>query len=187
MPIIGVIDSAKTANLASGYNWIASTSVTGSSATDLSFSNIPQIYNHLRLVAVVRSSRNFSGNYVDTIGFYLNGGGGNYAHATWGDGFSRLSNASVGAGLIVSASSGANTTPSTLFSLVICDLYDYKTNATKVIRTTYGFDGNNSSQGGATGIGSWFSNLSVPVTSMSIYAGAGNLLQNSKASLYGIA
>lgn len=187
MPIIGILDSAKTGNLATGYNWIASTSVTGASASELTFSNIPASYNHLRIVAVLRSARTFSGNYVDTLGFYLNGGGMNRAHATWGDGFNRYSNASVGSGLIVSASSSTNATPSTLFALVIADIYDYKSNAAKTIRTVYGFDGNNNSQGGIVGIGSTFANQGNPITSVGLYAGSGNLLQNSKASLYGIA
>jgi hypothetical protein len=54
MPILGVIDSAKTGNLFAGYNSIATVSYPSGTGSDAVFSNIPSAYRTLQIRAFIR-------------------------------------------------------------------------------------------------------------------------------------
>jgi hypothetical protein len=58
MPILGVIDSAKTGNLFAGYNSIATVSYPSGTGSDAVFSNIPSAYRTLQIRAFIRDTRN---------------------------------------------------------------------------------------------------------------------------------
>jgi hypothetical protein len=57
MPILGVIDSAKTGNLFAGYNSIATVSYPSGTGSDAVFSNIPSAYRTLQIRMFSRHTR----------------------------------------------------------------------------------------------------------------------------------
>lgn len=187
MPIIGVIDSAKSGKLFA-FEGIATATVTGSTAPSLGFTNIPQGYRHLRIIGYLRSERDFSGNAVDAVGATMNGTIGlNAGQATWGDGFNSYSSASVGMGLIVSKSSGVNLTNSNLFSTFIMDIYNYRfTTNNKSVRTWFGVSTGSDGAPGTTGIGSGIFLETNAINAFSVSAGSANLSIGSSLALYGI-
>ena len=183
MPILGVIDSAKSGHLApvdTGAMFpLGMVSVGSAGAANITFSSIPSTYKHLQL-------RYFSQNTsADTTVFRVNSdSGNNYAlHVLNGDG----ANTSSGATSTYSYGSFGVTAGGTanVFATGIVDFLDYaNTNKYKTIRGLSGRDYNGS---GNIQLRSslWQSTsaiTSITVTTDSSY----NFTQYTSFALYGI-
>lgn len=132
MPIIGVIDSAKTGNLsAPAWNSIATYSAGATSA--ITFSSIPSTYKHLRLVMRLRDVRTgapYSGTVMSFNGVPT---GSSYAY-TWTFGDSRTNNSAPFEDSTSGSSGIGMPTPGTspyvsdgsVYGYAIIDIFDYQ-------------------------------------------------------------
>jgi hypothetical protein len=185
MPIIGVIDSAKSGNLyAASYESISTVTVGAGGASSITFSSIPSTYTHLQLRL---SAREVTGGF-DQMYMRVNGDtGANYSkHNVGGSGASGLvyggsaSTSSVSIGVIGGSNQVANT-----FSVSVTDFLDYaNTSKYKTIRALSGIDSN------GTGY-NWFASglwqNTNAITSINIFpTGATDFAQYSHFALYGI-
>jgi hypothetical protein len=191
MPIIGIIDSAKTGNLVTtAFDSIATTTVGASSVSSITFSSIPSTYKHLQIRYIVKSSR--TGNPLDELNLRFNGDSGtNYAqHALAGDGSTVFANnvlngnnMELGSGFIGDSESGSQ------FGVGVVDILDYaSTTKTKVVRMIGGVDFNGviGSYPGRIGQGSGLWNSTSATTSLTFFSDNGNITQYSSFALYGI-
>jgi hypothetical protein len=163
---------------------IATYTVSGTSTTTFTFSNIPQTFTHLELRVNGKSARTDLTN--DSLYFRLNGdSGNNYTlHGFEGSG-SAISVASViNVGVFIGYASGNAVTQTNMFSPNLLTFVDYtNTNKNKVVRTICGQDFNGS--GNATEFtGMWINTAAI--TSISVIANIGSFISGMRADLYGI-
>lgn len=186
MPIIGVIDSAKSGNLYNAsYESIATVTVSSATST-ITISSIPATYEHLQ----VRVSGRSTGAYTYSS-LYLNYNGdtgSNYTyHSLYGDGSSA---ASTGRGnetaIYAQNIAGANATANNFGALVI-DILDYaNTNKFKTTRSLGGYDNNGSGTPiGTISLNSGAWRNTVAINSIT-FATDGNFAVNTRIALYGI-
>jgi hypothetical protein len=175
----------KYQNISADNNYmetIAST-LLATTATGVTFSNIPQGYKHLQVRILARDNRAVT---FDNLIIQANGDtGSNYSdHFIYGDG------ASVGSGGSASVPdprvgtiTGSSTTAS-VFGANIIDILDYtNTNKYKTVRGLTGADADGSGQI------VFRSNLwlnTAAITSLTFTPGGGSFVQYSRFSLYGI-
>jgi hypothetical protein len=183
MPILGVIDSAKSGNLyAASYESIATITVGSGGTSAVTFSSIPSTYTHLQLRAVFKCS-----NTAGTIRCRVGGGsldtGTNYnTHNLYGDGSTASAAAYGGAAadtgfLILAGQDTFN------YALVL-DLLDYKdTNKYKTLRYLNGGDNNGS---GTVGLGSILWAQTTAIGTVGFFTQAGTFSEYSHFALYGI-
>ena len=194
MPILGVIDSAKSGRLwpANSYFQIATTTVGAGGASNITFSGIPSTYTHLQIRSIARANRATFG--ADTIRLRLNADtGANYTfHNLRGDGSSAGSGADVNQTYIRFLDSvGTNNGPGAgNVGISICDILDYaNTNKFKTMKVLCGVDTNGTVAGfgGVVGItsGLWRSTSAVISITLTVETGI-NFEQNSSFALYGI-
>lgn len=159
------------------------------SAASITFSSIPQYYQHLQLRIVTRSN-----DTIDTINNNLrirfnSDTGNNYSrHGMLVQASSRSSygSASQNAGFI-GAVPCANTTVSTsFFGSSIVDILDYRNTSKKTtVRTINGYDDNAGVNERLTFESSLWNNTAA-VSTIQIFTTNGSLIANTQASLYGI-
>jgi hypothetical protein len=184
MPIIGVLDSAKTGRLwpANSYFQIATTTVGAGGSASVTFSSIPATYAHLQIRLIGRSDR---ATTTDVVKLTFNSDTGtNYTeHDLYGDG---ASVAVSGALSLTSANTyriaGGNAA-SNIQGAIIIDILDYaNTNKYKTLRTLGGVDLN--------GSGQIWSNSSLWLNTAAInnivLTPVGTIQQYSTFALYGI-
>lgn len=155
-------------------------------SANITFSNIPQIYQHLQIRVLCKDLGNF-GSYYNLRARFNNDSGSNYArHALDGSGssasaFGFASIDSTGVGHVINNSS----TQTSCFSTNIIDILDYaSTSKTKTVRSLMGSDWN---AGGGVRIGSSLWNSTAAVTSITMFSDSGsNFAQYTTASLYGV-
>lgn len=187
------ITSAKTGatgiSLALDNNYmepIATTLINGTTTNTVSFLDIPQTYKHLHLRIFAKGAN--TGNGVGTgsrMVFNSDTLATNYwRHAinAYGTGIG-ANNANENEGFwdIIGSATGLTS----MFAVNIIDILDYaNSNKTKVIRNLVGEDTNaNGSRLGPTS-GMW--NNTQPISSITLISGAGNYVNGSRFSLYGI-
>jgi hypothetical protein len=190
MPILGIIDSAKTGNLSgNSFDSIATTTIGASPTASVTFSSIPSTYKHLQVRFISRNTRGSS--TLDGIGIRMNAdSANNYAnHRMYGAGAGQVvgtgetsvSRISIG---IMPASTGGS---ANVFGGAIVDILDYKdTNKNKTVRSLAGYDDNGEAYG-VIGVfaGVWLSTTAI--TSLTIISTDGTGLgQYSSFALYGI-
>lgn len=166
---------------------IATTLLTGTTAA-VTFSGIPQGYKNLQLRVMARSDRAAASQ--DGIRIQINGdtGTANYVnyHVLYGDGSSAAA-AAVASGSSAYCSIGtisASSATSGMFGVTVLDVLDYaNVYKFKTTRALYGTDQNGSGQIGLVSA-LWMNTASI--TSIAISANNGNLIANSRFSLYGI-
>lgn len=154
--------------------------VVGSGGTSsITFSNIPQTYQHLQLRVLAGDSS--TGVNWSWASITLNGSASNYSwHTLYGTGS-------------IAGEEGAPSVSigrfyigiSTHFGAAVMDLLDYtSTSKNKTVRQIAGVDVNG---GGIITIGSslWYSSPAA-ITSITIAGGSGNFRQHSTFSLYGV-
>ena len=180
-PIIGVIDSSKTGNLAGylAYEFIAASSPSGTNT--VTFSSIPATYKNLRLHIVGRSTH----TAYDVHGYlrFNNDTSSNYR------GRYTLSNGTLPLYVQNNASSFALAIPdfpgsyidTNDFASGICEIYDYaNTNQIKIVT---GFGGYST---GGWGQSSGYWNSTAAVNRIDMVLATGNWVAGSHFALYGI-
>lgn len=175
----------KYENLSADNNYMETiaSNLLASTASSVTFSNIPQGYKHLQVRILARDNRAVT---FDNLIIQANGDtGSNYSdHFIYGDG------ASVGSGggasvpdSRVGTITGSSTTAN-VFGANVIDILDYtNTNKYKTVRGLTGADANGSGQI------VFRSNLwlnTAAITSLTFTPGGGSFVQYSRFSLYGI-
>ena len=169
-PDFGVFESITTTTLSTATSSVA-------------FSSIPETYKHLQIRGIARSSR--AAFASDPLLIQVNSDTAtNYSwHYLVGDGSSASSNA----GATQSSMTNyliANNTVSNVFGAFVIDVLDYaNTNKYKTFRSLMGVD-NNGAGWIALNSGNWRSTSAI--TSITLTAQNGNLMQYSSFALYGI-
>jgi hypothetical protein len=165
----------------SSYESIASTLVSGTSTTTITFSSIPSDYKHLQLRL---SYNNLTG--LDNLQMRLNPDttsvNASYWHLIYGDGSSAAaSNTNTSSSSIVGVQFGRS---DTIQYAAVLDLLDYtSTTKNKTLRFLGGVDNNGSG-------GIWLSSniyiTTAAITSLSFKFNSYNFTPDSRISLYGI-
>jgi hypothetical protein len=185
MPIIGVLDSAKTGRLwpANSYFQIGTTTVGAGGSATITFSSIPATYTHLQIRALCKST--IADSSVGSIfGQFNSDTGSNYArHYVNGSGSAA---ASSGSASITSMFFGTNINAnvSNGFASNVIDILDYaNTNKYKTTRSLSGADSN------GAGFVQFMSGLwmnTAAITSITILPVSDSFAQYSSFALYGI-
>ena len=187
MPIIGVLDSAKSGHLwpANSYYQIATTTVGGGGSATVSFTSIPATYTHLQVRGIARTNR--SGSNQDAIRYRFNSdSGNNYTlHYLYGNG------STAGAGANTSDTQGymdgitESDNLAGAFGGFILDILDY-TNTNKY-KTSRSWSGREDNTSGAIWLESTLWMNTAAITSIVFTPNVGTSIdQYSKFALYGI-
>jgi hypothetical protein len=179
----------QSANLipTTGFVSIATTIVGAGGASEINFTNIPQVYKHLQVRAILRSTRSANS---DGPQFRLGNGSvdtaANYAlHFLKGDGSAASSNGVASITALGLGDFPAASRDSGIFGAFVLDILDYQnTNKFKTTRALNGYDSN-----GAGDLrfisGLWRSTSAV--NTIRFYPEIGpNFAQYSSFALYGI-
>lgn len=196
MPILGTIASSQQVAAAGGFSSIASHTFDGSTSS-VTFSSIPQIYKHLQINIVAKSTNNDTGGFSYILGTVNGDTGTNYVD-------NRLverSTSSFAGGVAYQAYlwlfGSAVTTHSTLnnfFGAGYMKVSDYT--KTDRYKEWFGFNGldTNGNGTGGSGIGAgstWIQTAkwknTNAITSLAFAIDQGNFASGSKISIYGIA
>jgi hypothetical protein len=175
MPILGIIASQNYPRITNSYESIASTLVSGTSTSTITFSSIPSTYKHLQ---IRMSYNNLTG--LDNMKMQLNGAtNSTYFHGLSGDGSS--ASAFAGTNNIISYQNGR----SDIIQYVnILDILDYtSTTKNKTIRTLGGVDNNGS---GIVYLTSNLYSTTSAISSIALSFVSYNFTPDSRISLYGI-
>lgn len=176
-PILGIWASGITSSKQNSYESIATITV-GSPVSSISFTSIPQTYQHLQIRAIAKAVNNDQGYFLQINGDTA----ANYnSHAVYGQGSSAVafSNNTWG-GVDVAPTS------STQFSPIIVDILDYtNTNKFKTVRNLSGVDNNGSGYAFFTS-GLWRNTAAINRLDIREFLGGGNISQYSSFALYGI-
>lgn len=172
---------------------IATTVVGAGGASTITFSSIPQIYEHLQVRILGQTNR---ASYVDNLEMYVNGDTGfNYSvHYIAGDGIN-TPGAAAGAGaggfIATTQNFGSSSGTANYFGVGIIDILDYSnTNKYKTLRGVLGLSLNAADASGSFGrvnmsSGSWRNTNAI--SSITFYPTLGSAFtQYSSFALYGI-
>jgi hypothetical protein len=188
MPILGVIASAITGNLASpSYESIATVSVGSGGQANIEFTSIPSTYKHLQVRGITfgtaapsgsmsyQMNSDTSSNYVS----HLLGGNGSVATS-----FAVNSgNTETSARFYGYYDNLSNTNYPLAF---VMDILDYSnTNKYKTVRTLSGMDKNGNNYGEIFLYSSFWKSTSA-VTSLKLFCGGQDLGQYTQFALYGM-
>ena len=177
--LIGVIASSGGAAAAAGsYESISTVTVGAGGSSSISFSSIPNTYQHLQIRYFAQST---SGESIPLMRFNSDTGS-NYAwHQLYGDGSSAGSSGGTS-----STSIFANNYPATanVFGGTVLDILDYaNTSKYKTSRALGGYDINGGGQA-LLRSGLWMSTSAI--TTITFTPTSGNFAQYSSFALYGI-
>jgi hypothetical protein len=187
MPILGVIDSAKSGNLyAASYESISTVTVGAGGASSVVFSSIPATYQHLQIRLIARTNR--AGNVNDNVTIYYNSdtSQNNYTYHDFGGDGSGVFQFGTGAPTVNQMHSASGATASAnVFGVGITDVLDYtNTNKNKVLRNLGGVDNNGSGRVAMTS-GMWLNTNAI--TSITLVPSVGTSFNEySQFALYGI-
>jgi len=176
MPILGILASAITGNLVTNsYESIASTLVSGTSTSTITFSSIPSTYKHLQ---IRMSYNNLTG--LDNMKMQLNGATNSTRyHWLYADG-SSVAAASNTTNLLTYQAGRSDTQQ----YAAIVDILEYaNTSINKTIRTLGGVDNNGS--GGIFFNSNLYATTSA-ISSIALSFTTYNFTPDSRISLYGI-
>ena len=192
MPILGVIASSFQSGLPvlpSDYESIQTITLGGGGAGDITFSSIPQTYQHLQIRGIIRSDR--SGSINEGFNLQLNGVTSNsyFYHRMYGDSIN-IQNAdgnSLEGGIPLGSIPGG-TAPSNVFGSFVFDILDYSnTNKLKTTRLLMGNEKNTNNEGFIWVSSGLFSANNNAVTSIKFFGSSSqNFSQYSSLGLYGI-
>lgn len=188
-PILGIMASAMSANLTptTGFVSIQTQTVGAGGASQVTFSNIPQVYKNLQIRSITRGTN--SAVFSHTL-FRINGDtGANYVrHLILADGvntpqsYSYLNETKANIGYGTGA-----TSPSNMYGGFVTEILDYQnTNKNKVVRSLGGADNNSSANYTYLSYASTLWLNTNAISSLTIFNESGNLEQFSSFALYGI-
>jgi len=159
------------------------TTLLGSAAANVTFSNIPQNYKHLQIRYIVRSTQAATETGINAR---LNSDtGSNYAwHYLFGDGASVAAGAGATQTSINLVNVAGNSATASAFAVGVLDVLDYaNTNKYKTLRLLQGWDGNGAGRVNFSS-GLWMN--TSPNSTIELYPSSGNWAANSRFSLFGI-
>ena len=149
-----------------------------------SFTNVPQVYEHLRIHFVSRGTAGFSGSFLSNYIYFNTNDGANYRH-----GWNFVGNNAAGSAGGFASSSGTyalypdSTRAANIFGAGIVDICDYSN--TSKFKTAKYFGGTDVNGAGSIMIGEFtYSSLNA-ITQINI-SGDGNYAAGSRFDLYGI-
>ena len=188
MPILGIMASAISGNLATAsYESIATVTTTSTQAT-ISFTSIPATYKHLQLRILSRNDDAAGGINFMRLKLNSDATSGNYrGHYLYGSGGSVSSAAVAGAtsGLPIGEVAG-NTNTANCFAATVLDILDYaNTTNNKTTRGLTGADFNTTSGGILLVSGLYMSTSAISRIDIVSSVGTG-FITNSSFALYGI-
>jgi hypothetical protein len=158
------------------------TTTLSTTASNITFSSIPQNYEHLQIRFIAQAS----GAAYGKVTFNSDTGTSYYSHSLEGKGTSVAAGAYAGTSynsMLIGVN--AFSTAANVFTSAIIDIFDYtSTSKNKTIRTLDGWDANGSGFINYTS-GSW-SATPTAITSINIALSSGNFTQYSSFALYGI-
>ena len=186
MPILGILASSRPAIAADTGAMFPLQVVTvgAAGASSVTFSNIPNTYEHLQVRAILRSTASTTNTGLKAT---FNSTSTNYyaLHQLYGDGSSAIANTNSASSYAVTGHQTGASATSGIFGAMVMDILDYAhTNKNKTVRTLTGYDANGS--GLILLRSSLWMNTSA-ITSISFTSeAAGNLAQYSQFALYGV-
>lgn len=182
MPILGIIASSISGNLAGDFESIATITVGSGGAASVTFSSIPATFTHLQIRFIARTT---ASNNIQVY-FNTDSSNTNYAfHNVRGDGAtaSALAFASGVGNALLLVNEGSSITANT-FGAGVVDILDYaNTNKYTTARSLGGNDNNGS---GVVGLNSKLWLNTAAVNSIELLSSGNNLQQYSHFALYGI-
>ena len=183
MPLLGIY-AASVQKASTAFESIATATGTGSSGT-ITFSNIPQTYQHLQLRIIARSDaastfsrqgrlNNFNG-VSTSCAFHRLEGTGSVVNASGNTGFTYMN---------LFRTSGASAT-SNVMGVAIIDIHDYaSTTKNKTFRSFAGIDNNDTN--GFVQLDSGVLLTTDAISSFDVIAQSGNFTTATTIALYGI-
>jgi hypothetical protein len=195
MPILGVIDSAKTGNIVTNNFYSIATTTVSSSVTSITFSSIPSTYTHLQIRGIMRNTTaayvgiqnlamqfngDTSASYIYRYNF-VNGDVTPTAQTGWSGGGS--------AGILMQWGNLSDGGTANTYGGAIIDIYDYtSTIKYKTARgvcgvTQNGVAGTNSGLGMNSGY--WVSTAAINSITL-LQSSGGQFKQYSSLALYGV-
>lgn len=159
------------------------------SATTVTFSNIPQNYQHLQIRGIVKTTS--TAHIARSCNVLLNNdSAANYAkHTLLGNGTSVTAsgNASTANPSIIYASGSDATVGSSIFGVFIVDIHDYtSTSKNKTMRSFNGMNYNTATTSGNVRLESALWMSTAAITTISISVDVGNFAAGSTFALYGM-
>ena len=179
-PMLGIMASGMSGNLASGAYASIATVTLGSATASVTFSSIPSTYTHLQIRAIFSPS--VTGAYT-SLRFNSDTGANYTIHKLSGNG-SAASAAGYSSRTDTAFNDDSNGTTS-IFGAVVCDILDYaNTSKYKTQRSLYGVDLNGSGTMFLTS-GLWQSTTAISTITIAATS-SGLFNQYSSFALYGI-
>ena len=179
-PILGILASSRPGGAANSYESIATANGTGSSGV-ITFTSIPNTYQHLQLRWIAKSTGSGSYSWINLN----NDTSTNYAdHYLYGDGASALAGADTGTSKINLYGSVSTSTATNVYTAHVVDILDYaNSNKYKTVRAFGGQDNNGS---GTIFLSSGLWQITTAVSAITITANTANFSTASQFALYGI-
>lgn len=161
---------------------------TGSGATSITFSSIPQTYSHLQIRYIARSTGSGTGRDLNVTVNGATSAGDYKSHYLIGNGASATAGADA-AGTTASMWLGnppASGSTASIFSAGIIDILDYtSTNKNKTFRVLAGVDTNNNTYGNIF-LASGLRLSTTTISSITLTLSVGNFETGSSFALYGV-
>jgi hypothetical protein len=184
-PILGIWASAQTAAFQTSYESIATITITSGTQASVTFSSIPQTYQHLE-VRFLANNNDTAGSGLGNVrcsGFFNSDTTATnyYNHMLNGNGASATAEAENSAKWIGSATRNSMIAP----GVSVASILDYtNTNKYKTTRAMWGWE-NNDTAGVVRFVSGLWSNTSA-ITSITITPESGSFKAYSQFALYGI-
>jgi len=161
---------------------------TGSSAT-ITFSNIPQTYQHLQLRWISKNTGTVEGIQTISVQFNSDTAGNYITHYLRGNGSTASATSSSTSETNISLLAAGTTNSTSLSNTMgagILDIHDYKsTTKNKTIRSFYGNDANIASTDFRATLASGLWINTSAITSITLTSSANNFTTSSSFALYG--
>jgi hypothetical protein len=185
MPILGILDSAKTGNLVTNsFDSIQTITVGAGGTLTAQFTSIPQTYKHLQIRYTAKSNRAVT---VESISLRFNATGSNQytGHSMAGNGGGTMSTVyESGQNSGLSSYITGTSANASIFGAGYIDIYDYtSTSKTKTVRSLGGVDLNGS--GNITVASSMWNNTSA-INAIQFLSGGTGWEQYTSFALYGV-
>jgi hypothetical protein len=165
------------------YESIATVTVGAGGASYIEFTSIPSTYQHLQIRMLQRSD--YAGTFVGTAIRFNSDTASNYSfHLITGDGSSVSAAGYASTSDIDGPTFTGSSITSGVFGAAVVDILDYaNTSKYKTARLLGGTDANGS---GAVNFWSGLWRNTAAISTIRVYPGAGNYIQNSTFALYGV-
>lgn len=169
------------------YESIATVATNNTSVTYITFSSIPQTYQHLQLRAIYRSASSNVYNAWFTGNINSDSGANYSTHGLFGNGSSVTSNGYTNGTVIDNFSRPGTDAAGGIYGAMVMDILDYTdTNKYKTIRHIAGAEINVSTTRLDVGLNSNSWRSTSGITSISFYGNQGQFTGYTHFALYGI-